>query len=83
MNADAGPYAGLDRMEARKRIVEDLKALGLLERVENHSHSVGICDRCKTVVEPRISTQWFCKMKPLAEKAIHSGGKRTDLHRSG
>jgi valyl-tRNA synthetase len=72
MNAAAGPYAGLDRMEARKRIVEDLKTLGLLERVENHSHSVGICDRCKTVVEPRISTQWFCKMKPLAEKAIHT-----------
>jgi valyl-tRNA synthetase len=77
MNEGAGPYAGLDRLEARKRIVEDLKAQGLLERVENHTHSVGICDRCKTVVEPRISTQWFCKMKPMAEKAIAAveGGK--------
>jgi valyl-tRNA synthetase len=72
MNAGAGPYAGLDRIEARKKIVEDLKAAGLLERVENHTHSVGICDRCKTVVEPRISTQWFCKMKQLAEKAIQA-----------
>jgi valyl-tRNA synthetase len=70
MNAGAGPYAGLDRLEARKKIVEDLKAQGLLERVENHSHSVGICDRCKTVVEPRVSTQWFCKMKTMAERAI-------------
>jgi len=72
MNAGAGPYAGLDRIEARKKIVEDLKAAGLLERIENHSHAVGICDRCKTVVEPRISTQWFCKMKPMAERAIRA-----------
>jgi valyl-tRNA synthetase len=72
MNEAAGLYAGLDRFEARKRVVEDLKAQGLLERVENHTHSVGICDRCKTVVEPRISTQWFCKMKPMAAKAIEA-----------
>jgi valyl-tRNA synthetase len=70
MNANAGAYAGLDRFEARKRIVEDLKAAGLVERIETHMHSVGICERCKTVVEPRISTQWFMKMKPLAEKAV-------------
>ncbi len=72
MNANAGPYAGLDRFEARKRVVEDLKAAGLVERVENHAHSIGICERCKTVVEPRISTQWFLKMKPLAEKAVRA-----------
>jgi valyl-tRNA synthetase len=70
MNANAGAYAGLDRFAARKRVVEDLKALGLLEKVADHPHAIGICERSKTVVEPRISTQWFCKMKPLAEPAI-------------
>lgn len=69
MSAAAGKYAGLDRYEARKKIVADLEALGLIERVADHVHSVGTCDRCKTEVEPRISTQWFCKMKPLAEPA--------------
>jgi len=69
MNAAAGAYGGLDRYEARKRVVADLEAQGLLERVEDHKHAVGVCQRCKTVVEPRLSTQWFCKMKPLAEPA--------------
>jgi len=70
MNAAAGPYAGLDRFAARKKTVEDLKALGLLERVTEHKNSIGICERSKTVVEPRISTQWFCAMKGLAEPAL-------------
>jgi valyl-tRNA synthetase len=70
MSAAAGAYAGLDRFEARKTIVEDLKARGLLEKVTEHTHAVGICERSKTIVEPRASTQWFCKMKPLAEPAI-------------
>ena len=69
MSAAAGPYAGLDRFEARKRIVEDLRAQGLLERVTDHTHAVGVCDRCKTVVEPRVSEQWFCRMKELAQEA--------------
>jgi valyl-tRNA synthetase len=69
MSAAASPYAGLDRFEARKRIVEDLRAQGLLERVTDHTHSVGVCDRCKTVVEPRVSEQWFCRMKDLAQEA--------------
>ena len=69
MNEAAGPYAGLDRFEARKKIVADLESLGLLEKIEDISHAVGICDRCKSEVEPRISTQWFLKMKPLAEPA--------------
>jgi valyl-tRNA synthetase len=69
MNQNAGKYAGLERFAARARIVADLKDLGLLEGVKEHSHAVGICDRCKTIVEPRISTQWFLKMKPLAEPA--------------
>ena len=70
MNANAGAYAGLDRFAARKKVVEDLKALGLLEKVTEHTHAIGICERSKTIVEPRTSTQWFCKMKPLAEPAI-------------
>jgi valyl-tRNA synthetase len=70
MNAEAGEYAGLDRFEARKKIVEDLKSQGLLVKTAAHMLSLGLCERCKTVVEPRASTQWFCKMKPLAEPAI-------------
>ena len=70
MSAAAGKYAGLDRFEARKRVIADLEEGGLLEQVINHTYSVGICDRCKTVVEPRVSIQWFCKMKPMAEPAI-------------
>jgi len=70
MNAAAGAYAGMDRFEARKKIVEDLKTLGLLEKITEHTNAIGICERSKTIVEPRASTQWFCKMKPLAEPAI-------------
>jgi valyl-tRNA synthetase len=70
MSAAAGPYAGLDRFEARKRVVADLDSAGLLEKVVDHTHAVGTCDRCGTIIEPRASTQWFVKMKPLAEPAI-------------
>ncbi len=70
MSAAAGRYAGLDRFEARRRVVEDLQAQGLLDRVVNYTHAVGTCDRCKTIIEPRASTQWFARMKPLAEPAI-------------
>ena len=70
MSAAAGAYAGMDRFAAREKIVEDLKAQGLLERVTNHAMSVGLCDRCKTIIEPRLSVQWFCKMKPLAAPGI-------------
>jgi valyl-tRNA synthetase len=70
MNAAAGAYAEMDRFEARKKIVEDLKALGLLEKITEHTNAIGLCERSKTIVEPRASTQWFCKMKPLAEPAI-------------
>jgi valyl-tRNA synthetase len=65
-----GPYQGLDRFEARRRVVDDLQREGLLEKVEDYKLSIGKCDRCKTVVEPLISTQWFVRTKPLAEKAI-------------
>jgi valyl-tRNA synthetase len=70
MIAAAGAYAGMDRFEARKKIVEDLKTQGLLEKVTEHMHAVGLCERSRTIVEPRASTQWFCKMTPLAEPAI-------------
>lgn len=70
MNEAAGRYAGLDRYEARKRIVEDLKELELLIKIEGHKHNVGTCYRCSTVIEPIMSRQWFVKMKPLAEPAI-------------
>jgi valyl-tRNA synthetase len=70
MTAAAGPYAGLDRVVARKRVVADLEAAGALVKVDDYALSLGKCDRCKTAVEPLISTQWFVKTKPLAEKAI-------------
>ncbi|OLB89271.1 MAG: valine--tRNA ligase [Acidobacteria bacterium 13_2_20CM_2_57_6] len=70
MNAAAGAYAGMDRFEARKKIVADLKALGLLEKITEHTNAIGLCERSKTIVEPRASTQWFCRMKQLAEPAI-------------
>ncbi len=70
MNGQAGPYQGLDRYEARKKIVADLEKLGLLEKVEEHEHAVGHCYRCGTTIEPMISKQWFVKMKPLAEPAV-------------
>ena len=70
INANGGAYVGLDRYAARKRIVEDLEAQGLLAGVKDHVHNVGHCDRCNTVVEPRLSTQWFVKIQPLADKAI-------------
>ncbi|MGO8721037.1 MAG: valine--tRNA ligase [Acidobacteriaceae bacterium] len=72
MNAQAGLYAGLDRYEARKRILADLEQQGLLVAVKDYVNSIGKCDRCKTVVEPRLSTQWFIKIQPLADKAIEA-----------
>jgi valyl-tRNA synthetase len=72
MTAAAGPYAGLDRFEARKRVLADLEKLGALVKIEDYKLNLGKCDRCKTVVEPLVSTQWFVKTKPLAEKAIQA-----------
>ncbi len=70
MNEEAGPYAGLERYECRKKIVKDLEKEGSLLKIEEHRHAVGHCQRCDTVIEPMISKQWFVKMKPLAEPAI-------------
>ena len=70
ITADYPKYAGMDRYEARKAIVADLEAEGALVKVEDYNHNVGTCYRCSTTVEPRVSKQWFVKMKPLAEPAI-------------
>ncbi|HEY1205932.1 MAG: valine--tRNA ligase [Bryobacteraceae bacterium] len=70
MTPAAGAYAGLDRMTARERVVDDLGKLGLIEKIEPYELSLGRCQRCKTPVEPLVSTQWFVKAKPLAEPAI-------------
>jgi len=72
LNQAAGPYAGLDRFEGRKRVLQDLEAEGYLVKVEEHEHAVGHCYRCHTLVEPYLSRQWFVKMKPLAEPAIRA-----------
>jgi len=87
MNADAtiseegGAYAGLERYEARKRVITDLDAAGLLVKTDDHVHSVGHCYRCHTVIEPWLSDQWFVDMKPLAEPAIEAvRDGRTKFH---
>ena len=69
MTAAAGKYAGMDRFECRKKIVEDMQALGLIERIEPYRHAVGLCYRCKTIVEPLVSKQWYVNVRPLADKA--------------
>jgi valyl-tRNA synthetase len=70
LNKLAGPYAGLDRFEARARLVADLERQGLLEKVEPHTYAIGHCQRCDTIVEPMVSLQWFVDIKPLARPAI-------------
>ncbi|ADH85749.1 valine--tRNA ligase [Desulfurivibrio alkaliphilus] len=69
MNEEAGAYAGLDRFACREKIVADLKAAGLLEKIEDYQHGVGHCYRCQTVVETALSRQWFVAVKPLAQRA--------------
>ena len=69
MNNKCGKYAGMDRYEARKAMVEDLEKLGLLVKVQDHVHNVGTHDRCKTTVEPMIKPQWFVKMADMAKAA--------------
>jgi valyl-tRNA synthetase len=76
MNEHAGIYEGLDRFECRKKLVADLKEQGVLERIEEHIHQVGHSERTGAVIEPYLSTQWFVKMKPLAEVAI--AAQKTD-----
>src|SRR5699024_3447550 len=80
MNEKAGKYAGLDRFEARKQVVDDLKKEGYLVKTEKMVHSVGHSERTGVIVEPRLSTQWFVKMKPLAEKAIENQQTEDAVH---
>jgi valyl-tRNA synthetase len=69
MNQNAGAYAGLDRFEARKRVLHDLREQGFLVAEKDYTLSIGKCDRCGTIIEPRLSEQWFIKIKPLADRA--------------
>ncbi len=72
MNENAGPYRGMDRFACREQILADLRDEGLLERTEPYSHSVGHCDRCQTMIEPKMSLQWFVRTEPLARAAIQA-----------
>jgi valyl-tRNA synthetase len=73
MTDEAGAdFAGLDRYKAREKVVEQLSGLGLLERVDDYEFSISRCDRCRTVVEPIVSTQWFCRMREMADRAIEA-----------
>ena len=79
MNEEAGPYAGMDRDSCRQKIVEDLQGLGFLVKVEDYQHRVGHCYRCKTIIEPTLSKQWFVAVKPMAEAsmaAVRDGNTR-------
>ena len=75
MNENTGKFKGLNRFECRNKIVEELKKLGLLSKIENYTNRVGHCYRCDTIIEPYLSTQWFVKMKVLAEPAIEVAEK--------
>lgn len=72
MAEDTGRYAGMDRYECRKAIIEDLKDQGFLVKIDEHAHAVGHCQRCHTVVEPLVSKQWFVHMEPLAKPALEA-----------
>ena len=72
MNENAGPYQGKDRFECREEIVEDFERNGILIKIEDYHHVVGHCYRCKTIVEPNLSLQWFVKAKPLAKTSIEA-----------
>lgn len=72
LNEKAGKYQGLSREKAREKVLKDLKALELIEKIEDYEHSVGQCYRCKTIIEPCLSKQWFVKVRPLAEPAIEA-----------
>ncbi len=72
MTDECGPYAGMSTLEARQAVVNDLKELGYLVKIEPMRHNIGTCQRCDTIVEPKISLQWFVKMEPLATPAIEA-----------
>lgn len=76
LNEKTGKYKGLKVIEARKKVASDLQKKGLIKKIDNYIHSISICERCKTVIEPMISLQWFIKTKPLAQKAIKAVKKK-------
>jgi len=78
VSSEGGPYAGMERYAARKKLVEDLEREGLLDHIQDHQMSIGRCSRCNTIVEPLISEQWFVKIEPLAKPAIRAV-KRGDI----
>ncbi|MFC4618154.1 valine--tRNA ligase [Camelliibacillus cellulosilyticus] len=80
MNENAGKYQGLDRFACRQQIIADLKELGVVEKIEEHVHSVGHSERSGVVVEPYLSTQWFVKMKPIAERSIQMQKSEDKVH---
>ena len=72
VNEHGGEFQGMDRFEARKKIVERLEAMGLIEKIEDRPNALGRCQRCDTIIEPRVSMQWFVRMKPLADPALEA-----------
>jgi valyl-tRNA synthetase len=72
INENGGLYKGMDRYEAREKILRDLEERGLMASIKDHTLAIGKCDRCRTIVEPRLSTQWFIKIQPLADRAIEA-----------
>ena len=83
MNTLAGPYSGMDRFECRNKILKDLKEVGLLEKIEPYANAVGHCYRCKTMIEPLLSKQWFVKVAPMAKQALQAvRDKRTKIYPS-
>jgi valyl-tRNA synthetase len=80
LNELTGPYKGLKVEEARSKVVEDLKAKGLIEKIEeDYVHDVATCERCGTMIEPLVSRQWFIKIKPLAEKAVEATSRKVKV----
>ena len=75
----SGKYEGMDRFECRKQLVQDLKDQDLVIKIEEHTHSVGHSERTGAIVEPYLSTQWFVKMKPLAQRALDNQKQTTEL----
>jgi valyl-tRNA synthetase len=83
MNTLAGPYYGMDRFECRDKILKDLKEAGLLEKIEPYTNAVGHCYRCRTMIEPLLSKQWFVKVAPMAKQALQAvRDKRTKIYPS-
>src|SRR5208337_1060914 len=81
MNENAGEYEGMDRYECREALLEQLREKKILDATQPYTHSIGHCYRCKTVLEPYLSDQWFVKMRPLADAALKAAAEgKVQLH---